>query len=64
MVRFAYGPDGGRIGFHEIPNKNGVPLQSESQLGQPLSVGAFASPLRMRVWMWNWAGVGTKVVVL
>ena len=39
MVRFAYGPGGGRIGFHEIPTRFGVPLQSESQLGQPLSGG-------------------------
>ena len=28
MVRFAYGPGGGRIGFHEIPTRNGVPLQT------------------------------------
>ena len=43
MVRFAHGPGGGRIGFHEIPHRNGVPLQSERQLGQPCRVGACAS---------------------
>lgn len=64
MVRFAYGPDGGRIGFHEIPNKNGVPLQTEAQLGQPLSGGCVRQSTADALWMWNWAGIGTKVVVL
>lgn len=64
MVRFAYGPDGGRIGFHEIPNKFGVPLQSEAQLGQPLSGGCVRQSTPDAQWMWNWAGIGTKVVVL
>ena len=48
MVRFAYGPGGGRIGFHEIPNRNGVPLQSERQLGQPLSGGCVRQSTRRR----------------
>lgn len=64
MVRFAKGPAGGNIGFHEIPVKNGVPVQSDSQLGQPLSGGC----VRQSTWdafvMWNWANVGTKVVVI
>ena len=64
MVRFAYGPGGGRIGFHEIPNKNGVPMQSYSQLGQPLSGGCVRQTTADAIWMWNWAGLGTKVVVL
>ena len=64
MVRFAYGPGGGRIGFHEIPKKNGVALQSEAQLGQPLSGGCVRQATPDAVWMWNWAGVGTTVVVL
>jgi hypothetical protein len=64
MVRFAYGPGGGRIGFHEIPNRNGVPMQSEGQLGQPLSGGCVRQSTADAQWMWNWAGVGTKVVVL
>ena len=64
MVRFAYGPGGGRIGFHEIPNRYGVPLQSVRQLGQPLSGGCVRQSTADAVWMWNWAGVGTKVVVL
>ena len=64
MVRFAKGPAGDNIGFHEIPVKNGVPVQSDSQLGQPLSGGC----VRQSTWdafvMWNWANVGTKVVVI
>ena len=64
MVRFAHGPGGGRIGFHEIPNRNGVPLQSERQLGQPLSGGCVRQSTADAQWMWNWAGIGTTVVVL
>ncbi len=64
MVRFAYGPGGGRIGLHEIPNINGVPVQSESQLGQPLSGGCVRQSTPNAIWMWNWAPLGTKVVVL
>ena len=64
MVRFAYGPGGGRIGFHEIPNKNGVPLQSVAQLGQPLSGGCVRQSTPDAQWMWDWAGLGTTVVVL
>ena len=55
---------GGRIGFHEIPTKFGVPLQSESQLGQPLSGGCVRQSTPDAQWMWDWAQVGTKVVVL
>jgi peptidoglycan hydrolase-like protein with peptidoglycan-binding domain len=64
MVRFAYGPGGGRIGFHEIPTRFGVPLQSESQLGQPLSGGCVRQSTADAIWTWNWAYLGTKVVVL
>jgi peptidoglycan hydrolase-like protein with peptidoglycan-binding domain len=64
MVRFAYGPGGGRIGFHEIPTKFGAPLQSERQLGQPLSGGCVRQSTADAIWMWNWAGVGTTVVVI
>jgi peptidoglycan hydrolase-like protein with peptidoglycan-binding domain len=64
MVRFAHGPEGGNIGFHEIPTRFGVPLQSESQLGQPLSGGCVRQSTADALWMWNWAGIGTKVVVL
>ena len=66
MVRFAKGCRNGNIGFHEIPtNKNtGRKVQSISQLGTPLSGGCVRQGLSDAIWMWNWAYVGTKVVVL
>lgn len=64
MIRFTKGCNGGNIGFHEIPKKYGVPLQSIWQLGQPLSAGCVRQGPDDARWMWNWAWVGTKVVVL
>lgn len=64
MIRFTKGCEGGNIGFHEIPNERGRPLQAIWQLGQPLSAGCVRQAASDAIWMWNWAGVGTKVVVL
>jgi lipoprotein-anchoring transpeptidase ErfK/SrfK len=64
MVRFAYGTAGGRIGFHEIPNRNGVPLQTKEQLGLPLSGGCVRQSTGDAIFLWKWAPIGTKVVVL
>src|SRR5215210_3831622 len=65
MVRFAIGGDeGDNIGFHEIPRKNGVPVQSVSQLGTPLSGGCVRQATSDAIYMWDWAPVGTRVVVL
>lgn len=64
MIRFTKGCEGGNIGFHEIPNEYGRPLQAIWQLGQPLSAGCIRQAESDAIWMWNWAGVGTKVVVL
>jgi len=65
MVRFAIGGDeGDNIGFHEIPKKNGVPLQSVSQLGTPLSHGCVRQSTPDAIYIWDWAPIGTKVVVL
>jgi lipoprotein-anchoring transpeptidase ErfK/SrfK len=65
MVRFAIGGDeGDNIGFHEIPKKNGVPLQSVSQLGTPLSHGCVRQSTPDAIYVWDWAPIGTKVVVL
>ena len=57
------GPDGDNIGFHEIPKKNGVPVQT-CQLGQPLSGGCVRQATPDAMYMWDWAPVGTEVVVL
>jgi hypothetical protein len=68
MVRFARGPSGDNIGFHEIPRygdpNTGTPVQSISQLGTPLSGGCVRQAPWDATWMWNWAYLGTKVVVI
>ena len=66
MVRFAKGCNGGNIGFHEIPTdkRTGYKVQSVSQLGTPLSGGCVRQAVSDSVWIWNWAYIGTKVVVL
>jgi len=64
MVRFAHGPSGDNIGFHEIPTQYGYPVQSVSQLGTPLSGGCVRQAVSDAIWMWNWAYIGTKVVVI
>jgi lipoprotein-anchoring transpeptidase ErfK/SrfK len=64
MVRFTKGPDGDNIGFHEIPKKNGVPVQTEAQLGQPLSNGCIRQATVDAQFLYAWTPVGAKVVVL
>jgi lipoprotein-anchoring transpeptidase ErfK/SrfK len=66
MVRFTKGPDGDNIGFHEIPvnTRTGQPVQSVWQLGTALSAGCVRQATPDAQYMWNWAGIGTKVVVL
>ena len=66
MVRFTKGPGGDNIGFHEIPTntRTGAKLQSISQLGQALSGGCVRQAPNDAAYMWNWAPIGTRVVVL
>jgi len=64
MVRFAHGPNGGNIGFHEIPVWNGRPLQTNEMLGRALSDGCVRQSTADAMFMWEWAQVGTKVVVV
>jgi len=63
MVRFAHGPLGDNIGFHEIPKRDGVPIQSDAQLGQALSGGCVRQATEDAIFMWDFAGIGTTVVV-
>ena len=63
FVRFAHGPHAA-IGFHSIPTKHGTPLQRIAQLGTPQSHGCIRQKLSDAVRMWNFADVGTHVVVL
>jgi lipoprotein-anchoring transpeptidase ErfK/SrfK len=63
MVRFAAG-DEAAIGFHDIPVRDGKPVQTRAELGTPQSHGC------IRQWrpdaraLWRFAPVGTRVVVV
>jgi lipoprotein-anchoring transpeptidase ErfK/SrfK len=64
MVRFAHG-EHAPIGFHDIPQlPDGTLVETREQLGTPLSAGC------IRQWppdakaLWNFAPVGTTVVVV
>ena len=64
MTRFALGPAGGNIGFHDIPKKNGKVMQTEDQLGTFQGSGCIRmSPIDAK-FIFNFAKPGTKVVVL
>ena len=64
MTRFAIGRNGGNIGFHEIPTKNGVPLQTEAELGTFLGSGCLRSSTADAKFVFDWAKPGTSVVVV
>jgi L,D-transpeptidase-like protein len=64
FVRFTQGPAGAAIGFHTIPTKNGVPLQSARQLGTPQSHGCIRQRTTDAIALWDFAPVGTTVVVV
>ena len=63
MTRFAFGPEGGNIGFHEIPRKNGKPMQTESQLGSFAGSGCVRMATEDVKFIYRWAKPGTTVVV-
>lgn len=63
FVRFTRGQNA-PIGFHSIPTKNGDPLQTESQLGTPQSHGCIRQRMVDAERLWNFAPVGTEVVVV
>lgn len=64
MVRFAHGK-GAAIGFHSIPTDlRGRPLQSEAQLGTYRSAGCVRQKNIDAEFLYAWAPVGTKVVVV
>jgi lipoprotein-anchoring transpeptidase ErfK/SrfK len=66
MVRFTHGRrTGAPIGFHSIPvDRSGHPAQSVAQLGQPLSAGCIRQRASDAAFLWRFAPVGTKVVVV
>ena len=62
FVRFAQG-DNAAIGFHDIPVDDGVPVQTVDDLGTPLSHGCIRQRRADAKELWDFAPVGTKVVV-
>ena len=64
MVRFAHGarlP----VGFHDIPrDRFGREMQTTDDLGGYRSAGCVRQSDEDAIFLWNWAPVGTTVVVL
>ena len=63
FVRFTQGDTGAAIGFHDIPIKDGELVQTEAQLGTPLSHGCIRQRRTDAVALWKFAPLGTTVVV-
>lgn len=65
MVRFTTDVDGDSIGFHSIPRGwRDTPVQTEAQLGDSLSLGCIRQRDDKAERLFNWASIGTPVVVL
>jgi hypothetical protein len=65
FVRFAEGDTGAAIGFHDIPVGNdGDLVQTLDQLGTPQSHGCIRQERDDAIAMWEFADVGTQVVVV
>lgn len=65
MVRFARNPNGVPIGFHDLPRyANGRPMQTTKQLGTYQSGGCVRQSRAHAIQLYEWAPLGTKVVVL
>jgi lipoprotein-anchoring transpeptidase ErfK/SrfK len=66
MIRFAHGTHtGSPIGFHSIPRDyRGHAAQSVADLGKPLSAGCIRQRMHDAEFLWQFAHVGTSVVVV
>ena len=64
MTRFAIGRNGGNIGFHEIPIRNSKPMQTVDELGAFKGSGCLRSSTKDALFIYQWATLGTKVVVI
>jgi lipoprotein-anchoring transpeptidase ErfK/SrfK len=62
FVRFAHG-DNASIGFHDIPVDDGRPVQTVDELGTPLSHGCIRQRRSDAKQLWEFAPLGTRVVV-
>ena len=63
FVRFTHGDEGAAIGFHTIPVDDGEPVQTTAQLGTPLSHGCVRQRTADAIALWDFAPIGTTVVV-
>jgi hypothetical protein len=63
MVRFAHG-EHAAIGFHDIPIKDGHRIQTFGELGTPQSHGCIRQRRADAKALWDFAPVGTRVVVV
>lgn len=63
MTRFAFGPDGGNVGFHDIPLEKGKPMQTEGELGRFKGSGCVRMTTDDAKFIYRWATPGTTVVV-
>jgi len=63
FVRFTQGPSGAAIGFHDIPVKDGEPVQGVDELGTATSHGCIRQKRADAKVMWDFADLGTTVVV-
>lgn len=63
FVRFTQGDEGAAIGFHTIPVDEGAPVQTLDQLGTPLSHGCIRQKRSNAIALWEFAPIGTTVVV-
>jgi hypothetical protein len=65
FVRFAEGDTGAAIGFHDIPLDNdGDLVQTAAQLGTPQSHGCIRQEREDAIALWEFAPLGTEVVVV
>ncbi len=64
FVRFTRGTSGWAIGFHGIPRMDGQPVQSEEQLGEPLSHGCIRQSAEDTAFTWDFLHEGDYVVVV
>ena len=63
FVRFTHGTRGAAIGFHTIPVDEGRPVQTVAELGTPRSHGCIRQAREQAIALWEFAPIGTKVVV-
>ncbi|MDP3889632.1 L,D-transpeptidase, partial [Nocardioides sp.] len=63
FVRFTRG-ENAAIGFHDIPELDGAPVQTLDELGTPLSHGCIRQKREDAIALWEFAPLGTTVVVV